>query len=127
MTNHLKKIDFTVVLVLENRSFDQMLGYLYSADRPASVQEFDGLTGEESNADDTGREIAVYKIKKCRIRRWQNVIIVSSMLVVSDDQQQSNETQVCSSSCGDQHRSVCLGAVTAFGLYTSLATETGIN
>ena len=64
MANQLKKIDHIVVLMLENRSFDQMLGYLYSADRPASVEQFDGLTGEESNPDDDGREIAVYKIRK---------------------------------------------------------------
>ncbi|KXV03695.1 phosphoesterase [Caballeronia megalochromosomata] len=64
MTNQLNKIDHIVVLMLENRSFDQMLGFLYSTDRPASVEQFDGLTGEESNPDDHGREIAVYKIRK---------------------------------------------------------------
>ncbi|MBN3762262.1 alkaline phosphatase family protein [Burkholderia sp. Ac-20365] len=63
MTNQLKKIEHIVVLMLENRSFDQMLGFLYSADRPAAVEHFDGLTGNESNPDDHGREIAVYKIK----------------------------------------------------------------
>ncbi len=37
-------IDHVVVLMLENRSFDSMLGWLYP-DRP----DFDGLTGRESN------------------------------------------------------------------------------
>jgi phospholipase C len=38
------KIDHVVVLMLENRSFDSMLGWLYP-DRP----DFDGLTGKEAN------------------------------------------------------------------------------
>jgi phospholipase C len=37
-------IDHVVVLMLENRSFDSMLGWLYP-DRP----DFDGLTGQEAN------------------------------------------------------------------------------
>ncbi|MGN8198566.1 alkaline phosphatase family protein [Salinisphaera sp. RV14] len=64
MTHQLKKIEHIVVLMLENRSFDQMLGFLYSDDRPAAVDHFDGLTGKEWNPDGHGREIAVYKIKE---------------------------------------------------------------
>ena len=64
MANQLNKVEHIVVLMLENRSFDQMLGFLYSADRPPSVEQFDGLKGEESNPDDHGREITVYKIKE---------------------------------------------------------------
>lgn len=64
MASQLDKIDHIVLLMLENRSFDQMLGFLYSDERPVSVKEFDGLTGSESNPDDQGREIAVYKIKE---------------------------------------------------------------
>jgi phospholipase C len=64
VTNQLNKVEHIVVLMLENRSFDQMLGFLYSADRPASVEHFDGLKGDESNPDDRGREITVYKIKE---------------------------------------------------------------
>jgi phospholipase C len=50
--------------MLENRSFDQMLGFLYesSGNKSPSGQPFEGLTGEESNPDDTGREIKVFKI-----------------------------------------------------------------
>jgi phospholipase C len=52
VTNQLNKVEHIVVLMLENRSFDQVLGFLYSADRPQSVESFNGLTGEESNPDD---------------------------------------------------------------------------
>jgi phospholipase C len=44
MGNLTSKIEHIVVLMLENRSFDSMLGELY----PKS-QEFDGLAGTESN------------------------------------------------------------------------------
>jgi phospholipase C len=64
VANQLNKIEHIVVLMLENRSFDQMLGFLYSSDRPPAVESFNGLTGEESNPDDHGREIAVYTIKE---------------------------------------------------------------
>jgi phospholipase C len=62
--NQLSSIKHIVQLMLENRSFDQMLGFLYSssANRSATNQPFEGLTGNESNPDDTGREIQVYKI-----------------------------------------------------------------
>jgi len=64
MTNQLPAIKHVVQLMLENRSFDQMLGFLYSdhANRSSTVQPFEGLTGNESNPDDLGREIKVYKI-----------------------------------------------------------------
>lgn len=65
MPNQLGKIDHIVQVMLENRSLDHMLGFLY-ADRgnvsPAG-QPFDGLTGEEWNPDDTGRRIAAYAIQ----------------------------------------------------------------
>ncbi len=51
--------------MLENRSFDQMLGFLYAGSNnrsPTTNQPFDGLTGNESNPDDTGRTVNVYKI-----------------------------------------------------------------
>jgi phospholipase C len=64
MANQLSSIKYIVQLMLENRSFDQMLGFLYesSDNKSPSNQPFDGLTGNESNPDDTGREIQVYKI-----------------------------------------------------------------
>lgn len=58
MANQLGKINHIVQLMLENRSFDQMLGFLYPAG-----DGFHGLTGDESNADENGQRIKVYKIK----------------------------------------------------------------
>ena len=64
MANQLSAIKHVVQLMLENRSFDQMLGFLYesSGNKSATKQPFEGLTGKESNPDDAGREIKVYKI-----------------------------------------------------------------
>ena len=64
MANQLNAIKHIVQLMLENRSFDQMLGFLYTASGNKSVtgQPFEGLTGNESNPDDTGREFKVFDI-----------------------------------------------------------------
>jgi phospholipase C len=62
MSNHLNAIDHVVVLMLENRSFDHMLGFLYAERPPRAEQPFDGLTGDESNVDRTGKRVQVYKI-----------------------------------------------------------------
>ncbi len=64
MANQLSSIKHIVQLMLENRSFDQMLGFLYASSNNVSPnnQPFEGLTGDESNPDDAGREIKVYKI-----------------------------------------------------------------
>jgi phospholipase C len=64
LANQLPAIKYIVQLMLENRSFDQMLGFLYegSGNKSATGQPFEGLTGNESNPDDTGRQIKVYKI-----------------------------------------------------------------
>src|ERR1700738_2276671 len=51
----LDQINHIVVLMLENRSFDSMLGMLY----PASSR-FDGLTGAESNLDPNGVPVPVW-------------------------------------------------------------------
>ena len=50
--------------MMENRSFDQMLGFLYTdaGNKSPSGQPYEGLTGNESNPDDTGRDIKVFKI-----------------------------------------------------------------
>jgi len=64
MTNRLGSIEHIVVLMLENRSLDHMLGYLY-ADRgnvSASGQPFDGLTGHESNPDPSDKQVPVFRI-----------------------------------------------------------------
>lgn len=62
--NQLSSIEHIVVLMLENRSFDHMLGFLY-ADRnnvSPTGQHFEGLTGRESNASGHGKPVSVYKI-----------------------------------------------------------------
>lgn len=64
MANQLASIKHVVQLMLENRSFDQMLGFLYadSHNRSPTGQEFDGLTGDESNPDNAGRKVPVFRI-----------------------------------------------------------------
>jgi hypothetical protein len=53
-----------VVLMLENRSFDHMLGLLYAkqGNRSPSGQLFKGLSGEETNSDGEGNAVAVFGI-----------------------------------------------------------------
>src|SRR6478672_4657045 len=53
----LESIDHVILLMLENRSFDHLLGYLY----PRSG-DFDGLDGTESNRDLAGTEVSVHPI-----------------------------------------------------------------
>jgi phospholipase C len=57
-------IQHIVVLMLENRSFDHMLGYLYAdtGNVSPSGQPFEGLTGSESNPDANGNPVKVYPI-----------------------------------------------------------------
>ena len=50
MSDGLRSIKHIVVLMMENRSFDQMLGYLHRD----GIPEVDGLTGDEANEDDKG-------------------------------------------------------------------------
>src|ERR1700745_2832687 len=53
----LDAIDHVVLVMLENRSFDHMLGFLY----PKSGG-FDGLGGTESNADANGDSFTVFRV-----------------------------------------------------------------
>ena len=53
----LDSIDHVVLVMLENRSFDHMLGFLY----PRS-DNFDGLDGTESNPDADGNDTRVFQI-----------------------------------------------------------------
>jgi phospholipase C len=60
--NLLTAVEHVVVLMLENRSFDHMLGYLYADTNnvsPLTSQPFEGLTGHESNLDDAGTSVPV--------------------------------------------------------------------
>src|SRR5579872_6025471 len=61
---NLAAVNHVVVLMLENRSFDHMLGYLYagSGNVSPSGQPFEGLTGTESCPDSSGNRVGVYQI-----------------------------------------------------------------
>jgi phospholipase C len=60
----LSNIDHVVVLMLENRSFDHLLGYLYadSGNVSPAGQPFEGLTGHESNPDPSGAAVPVRQL-----------------------------------------------------------------
>jgi phospholipase C len=53
----LDSVDHVILLMLENRSFDHLLGYLY----PRS-DTFDGLDGTQSNRDPSGAAVTVFPI-----------------------------------------------------------------
>jgi phospholipase C len=63
---NLSKIEHFVVVMLENRSFDNLLGFLYADQNNVSPtgQSFAGLTGQESNPDSSGNQINVFQLKK---------------------------------------------------------------
>ena len=60
----LASVEHVVVLMLENRSFDHMLGFLYAdaGNVSPSGQPFEGLTGRESNPDSGGQPVSVFQI-----------------------------------------------------------------
>ena len=62
---NLTQINNIVVVMLENRSFDHMLGYLYAdnANTSSSGQPFEGLTGNENNPDGKGGSVKVFPIQ----------------------------------------------------------------
>jgi phospholipase C len=64
MDGQLSAISNIVVLMLENRSFDHMLGFLYAAagNVAPSGSAFEGLKGSESNSDGNGGTVTVYKV-----------------------------------------------------------------
>jgi len=57
-------IEHIVVLMLENRSFDHMLGYLYqdSGNVSPSGRAFEGLSGNESNPGTDGKPVPVFPV-----------------------------------------------------------------
>ena len=63
--DQLSSINHIVVLMLENRSFDHMLGFLYADTGNVSPagQPFEGLTGQESNPGSDGAPVSVFKIQ----------------------------------------------------------------
>jgi phospholipase C len=61
--NSLASVNHVVVLMLENRSFDHMLGFLYPGKVTPSGQPFEGLTGTESNPGTNGQPVTVFQIE----------------------------------------------------------------
>jgi phospholipase C len=68
MASQLRQIKYVVQLMLENRSFDQMLGFLYADSQPPNQSPaghpYDGLTGQESNVDSAGNKMRVFRIDR---------------------------------------------------------------
>jgi phospholipase C len=62
--NQLASVNHIVVLMLENRSFDHMLGFLYQSSGNVSPagQPFEGLTGKDSNPGVRGASVPVFPI-----------------------------------------------------------------
>jgi phospholipase C len=63
--NELSLVEHVVVLMLENRSFDHMLGFLYTSagNVSPSGQPYEGLSGTESNPDPAGQPVTVSRIE----------------------------------------------------------------
>src|SRR5215475_10262221 len=59
---HLSSFQHIVQLMLENRSFDHMLGFLYADKTGPGGQPFEGLAGTESNNDTSGNPVTVFPI-----------------------------------------------------------------
>ena len=63
MPNQLGQIDHVVMLMLENRSFDHMLGFLYTPENVSPAgDKYEGLTGNEFNFDSSGNKVPVFRI-----------------------------------------------------------------
>jgi phospholipase C len=63
--NQLGSINHVVVLMLENRSFDHMLGHLYSHTgnvSPTTTQPYEGLTGSETNPGADKKPVAAFPV-----------------------------------------------------------------
>jgi phospholipase C len=60
--NQLPTVQHIVQLMLENRSFDHMLGFLYPGKTGPNGQPFEGLLGTESNNGTDGKPVTVFQI-----------------------------------------------------------------
>ncbi|HLF25519.1 MAG TPA: alkaline phosphatase family protein [Anaerolineae bacterium] len=65
----LKRIKHILVLMLENRSFDNLLGWLYAKEAPPRDQEFDGLRDDLWNPLDNIDSDGVPFVEKVYVRR----------------------------------------------------------
>ena len=57
--SNLRRIEHIVVLMMENRSFDHMLGYL----KRDGLPDVNGLNGNEWNEDDRGQRVTVFPFR----------------------------------------------------------------
>jgi|SRR5215469_1954861 len=64
--DQLSSVQHIVQLMLENRSFDHMLGFLYPGKTGPNGVPFEGLTGTESNLDGSGNAVSVHQIDTTR-------------------------------------------------------------
>ena len=62
MTDQLSAVQHIVQLMLENRSFDHMLGFLYPGKQGPNGQPFEGLLGTESSIGTDGKPVTVFQI-----------------------------------------------------------------
>src|SRR3546814_11091571 len=53
--------DHLVVLMFENRSFDNLLGWLYADEAPPRAQHFEGLHDGLSNTTPDGHEVRAHR------------------------------------------------------------------
>jgi len=60
--SQLSAVQHIVQLMLENRSFDHMLGFLYPNKTGPNGQPFEGLLGTEANNDANGNPVQVFQI-----------------------------------------------------------------
>jgi phospholipase C len=88
MPGDLGKIDHIVAVMMENRSFDHILGYLT---KEGGRTDVDGLIGNETNNDDNGASWTVYPLTETFFatdpgHSWDDV----SQQLAGDGQQASN-------------------------------------
>ena len=63
LPSQLPAVQHIVQLMLENRSFDHMLGFLYPAKTGPNGQSFEGLLGTEANNGTDGNPVPVFQIE----------------------------------------------------------------
>jgi phospholipase C len=99
----LTSVDHVVVLMLENRSFDHMLGYLYPGNVTPAGQPFEGLAGTESNPDSGGQPVTVFPIEPAAANAYlmpgsdpgEGYLATNSQLYGSDTAPASGTAATC--------------------------------
>src|SRR5580692_11354347 len=89
--------------MLENRSFDHMLGFLYPGKVTPSGQPFEGLTGTETNPGTNGQPVSVFPIESSTPNAYlmpgadpgEGYMATNSQLYGSNDAPASGTTAPC--------------------------------